>query len=194
MGYLMNYFPSLNSPLQSIFWPKENTLLKQIMLVISGVVLLAISAHIIIPLQPVPLTFQSAAVIFVGMVYGARLGACTLAAYLIAGASGLPVFANIPNETSYFFGHTAGYLIGFLPACAVSGYLAQKGWAKHILSSFIASCLGASIIFFFGIIVLSKFIGWHDAVFLGLMPFIVTEPIKLFVISLVIPRFWKNGN
>jgi biotin transport system substrate-specific component len=190
----MNHLLSLSAPLQSVFWPKEKTLPNQILLILSGIALLTMSAHIIIPLQPVPLTFQSAAVIFVGMAYGARLGAYTLGTYLIAGMCGLPIFANHANENPLFFGSTAGYLFGFLPAAILSGYLAEKGWAKNIIRSFIASCIGAGIIFLSGLAVLSLFIGWSQAILLGFIPFIVTEPVKLFIASLIIPRLWKNGD
>ncbi|RDI43746.1 biotin transporter BioY [Aquicella lusitana] len=186
----MNHILSLNSPLQSIFWSKTNTLPKQILLIVAGVMLLALSAHISIPLQPVPLTFQSATVVFVGMAYGARLGAFTLTTYLIAGLIGLPVFAD--TESHLVFGPTAGYLIGFLPAAALSGYLAQKGWARTIIRSFIASCLGASVIFLCGVTVLSQFVGLHQAIAFGLMPFIITEPMKLFTTSLIVPKLWKK--
>lgn len=188
----MNHLLSLNSPLQSIFSSKENTFLKESLLVVCGVLLLALSAHIAIPLQPVPLTFQSATVIFVGMALGGRLGAYTLIAYLIAGACGLPVFADMNTENNFFFGPTSGYLLAFLPAATLSGYLAQRGWAQNLLYSFLGACLGASIIFISGVSVLSLFIGWNKAIAFGLMPFIISEPLKLLAAGFVIPRFWKK--
>jgi biotin transport system substrate-specific component len=190
LGGAMSYVLSLNTPMQSIFWPRENSLIKQTLLVMAGVITLAISAHISIPLQPVPLTFQSAVVVLIGMAFGARLGMATLATYLIAGVCGLPVFT--PSEFNLFSRPDIGYLIGFLPAVACNGYLNQKGWAKNILTSFISACSGASIIFLFGVTVLSQFVGWHNAIWFGLMPFIVTEPLKLLAVALIVPRFWKK--
>lgn len=177
---------AFNQPLQSILWSKTNTLPKEILLVIAGVFLLALSAHISIPIQPVPLTFQSTAVILIGMIYGTRLGAYTLCAYLFAGAVGLPVLAEVPIVPNL------GYLLGFLPAAMLSGYLAQKGWAKNVIGSFIASCLSTSIIFLFGVSVLSTFIGIHNAIAAGLLPFIFTEPMKLVAVSLIVPKFWRE--
>src|SRR3990167_6194590 len=133
----MNYSISLNTPLKSIFWPKESIFLKEIGLIIAGVMVLGIAAHIAIPLRPVPLTFQSSTVLLIGMAYGARLGGYTLVAYLLAGILGLPVFANVPTDSTLFFGPTSGYLIGFLPGAIVSGYCMQKGLANSFWGSFI---------------------------------------------------------
>lgn len=188
----MNKLLNLNAPLQSIFWPKDNIFLKEMTLVVGSVFLLAISAHLIIPLQPVPLTFQSATVIFVGMALGARLGTYSLLAYLAAGLCGLPVFADTINETHIFFGPTSGYLLSFIPAAALSGYLAEKGWAKNVITSFLAATLSASVIFTCGVSVLSLFVGWHDAIALGLLPFIIAEPLKLLAAGFVVPRLWKK--
>lgn len=185
----MNFTLTFNSPLQSIFWPKENTFLKETFLVIGSVLLLALAAHISIPLQPVPLTFQSAAVVSIGMILGARLGTYSLLAYLIAGFSGLPVFAD--TDSNFIFGPTMGYRFGFLPAVLVCGYLAQKGFAKNVIGSFLASAIGISIIFLFGLLGLSFFVSWQNAIAYGLLPFVISEPLKLLAVSLAIPRFWK---
>lgn len=188
----MNYPFHLNSPLQPIFWQKETTLIKQSMLIIAGVFLLAFASQLSIPLEPVPLTFQSATVILIGMAYGARNGAYVVAAYLITGACGIPVFANYSFGIAPFFGPTGGYLIGFLPAAFLSGYLAEKGWARSMISSFAAACLGVSVIFLFGVTLLSLFVGFPQAITLGVMPFIVSEPVKLIAVSVLIPRLWKK--
>lgn len=188
----MNYLFSLNSPMQSIFWPKENTILKQSLLILTGVIVLAIASQLSIPLNPIPLTFQSATVVLIGMAYGPRNGSYVIMAYLFAGLCGIPVFADFSAGLPKLFGPSMGYLFGFLPAAFLSGYLAQKGWARSVISSLVAAILGVSVIFFFGIIALAKFIGWEDAITFGLMPFIISEPIKLIAVSLVIPRLWKQ--
>src|SRR5579885_144824 len=188
----MNYLFSLSSPMQSIFWPKDNSLVKQALLILAGVLVLAIASQLSIPLKPIPLTFQSATVILIGMAYGPRNGSYVVVAYLLAGLFGIPVFADFSAGLSKLFGPSMGYLFGFLPAAFLSGYLAQKGWARNILSSLAAACLGVSVIFILGVAALAKFIGWESAIELGLMPFIVTEPIKLVAVSLVIPRLWQK--
>lgn len=188
----MNYLSSLNAPMQSIFWPKDNSLIKQSLLIFAGVLVLAIASQLSIPLKPIPLTFQSATVILIGMAYGPRNGSYVVMAYLLAGLCGLPVFADFSAGIPKLFGPSMGYLFGFLPAAWLSGYLAQKGWARGVLSSLAAACLGVSVIFLLGVSALAQFIGWDKAIAFGLMPFVVSEPIKLIAVSFVIPRLWKK--
>lgn len=177
---------------QSIFWPKQNSILKQTLTIAIGVVLLAIGSQLSIPLFPVPLTFQSATVILIGMALGARQGAAVVASYLLVGALGLPVFADFSAGLDKFFGPTGGYLLGFLPAAYLSGYLAEKGFSKTILGSFVATLCGVSIIFLGGLSYLSLFLGWEKAIAVGLLPFVVSEAVKLFVIALFTPKMWKQ--
>lgn len=183
---------SLNNPLRSILWSAQNKLTRDILLILCGIAILGLSAQCVVPLKPVPLTFQSATVVFIGMIYGARLGAFTILGYLLAGSLGIPVFADMASGFTHFFGATAGYLVGFIPAAMLGGFLAQRGWGRTAIGTFLAACLSASVIFTFGLLVLSRFVGWHDAFTLGLAPFVVTEPMKLLAISLVIPKFWKS--
>jgi biotin transport system substrate-specific component len=188
----MNDLFSLNASMDSIFWPRENNLYKQILLIFTGVIILALASQLSIPLKPIPLTFQSATVVLLGMTYGARNGAYVIAAYYIAGICGIPVFADFSFGIEKFFGPTSGYLIGFLPAAFLSGYLAQKGWSRNIISSFLAALLGVSIIFVLGVTVLSTFVGWHHAILLGVMPFLLSESIKLIAVSSLIPKCWTK--
>lgn len=189
----MNSLFNLNYPLQSLCWPRQNKRVKNALLIIAGALLLAIASQLTIPLKPVPLTLQSATVLFIALIYGARLGAATLAAYLIAGACGLPVFAEMHFGLSVLlFDTTSGYLCGFFFAALLSGYLAQRGWGKHFLSAFAAAVLGAAVIFAMGLGVLSHYIGWSKAYLFGLQPFLITEPVKLLAVAAIIPRFWKK--
>lgn len=189
----MNYLSSLHAEKFSIFWPRKNSASNRVLLVLAGVCLLAAASQLSIPIEPVPLTFQSMTVVLIGMVYGARYGAYVMTTYLIAGALGLPIFADFSGGIVKLFGPTGGYLAGFLPAAFLSGYLAQKGWAKNVFSSFAVACLGASIIFFFGIAWLAKFVGLQQAITMGLLPFVLSETIKLIAVSLLIPKVWKKA-
>ncbi len=184
---------NLNYPLISICWPRQNKLVKNLALVLTGVLVLAIASQLSIPLHPVPLTFQSATVILIGMIYGARLGGITIATYLLAGTCGLPVFAEMYSGiATLLFDPTSGYLWAFLPAAVLSGYLAQRGWGKQVISAFAACLLGAVVIFSIGIAVLSHYTGLNQAYTIGLKPFLLTELIKLAVVAMIAPRFWRT--
>jgi biotin transport system substrate-specific component len=163
-------------------------------LILAGVFALAFASQLSIPLQPVPLTFQSATVILIGMAYGERYGAYVVSLYLLAGFCGAPVLADYASGPAHFAGPTAGYLFGFLPAAWAGGWLARQGLGRNIVTAFIAALTGAAIIFAAGVTVLTGFIGFKEAITFGLMPFIISEPIKLLAVSAIIPRLWKKSS
>lgn len=89
----------------------------------------AIAAQITIPVKPVPFTFQTTVVILSGAFLGARKGAYSQFLYLMLGCLGLPVFAQIPDNSigiARLFGPTGGYLLAFPAGALISGYLAGK--------------------------------------------------------------------
>jgi biotin transport system substrate-specific component len=187
----MNSASRLSTPLQSIFWHANNSFAKQSTIMLLGVLVLAFASQLSIPFVPVPLTFQSATVILIGMTFGSKRGAAVVAAYLFAGACGLPVFADFSAGFARFMGPTGGYLIGFLPAAYISGFLAERGFVKSFATSILAAFIGVSVIFILGVSVLSSFVGWHNAFLYGLLPFIISEPIKLLAAACVAPTCWK---
>jgi biotin transport system substrate-specific component len=188
----MNYHLNNKLTMDRFFWPRDSTLIKHTLLILSGVLLLAGASQLSIPLYPVPLTFQSATVVLIGMTYGPRKGCYVVLTYLLAGVCGLPVFADFSSGIPVLYSPSLGYLLGFVPAVLLSGFLAQRGWGKNVISSFAAAFLGVSVIFLFGVTALSQFIGWDNAIALGLVPFIISESIKLIAVSCIVPRFWKK--
>lgn len=79
---------------------------------------------------PVPFTLQAAAVLASGLLLGARRGAAAQVAYLLAGAAGLPVFAESKFGPQWLFGPTGGYLLAFPLVAAIAGWAAARwqGW------------------------------------------------------------------
>lgn len=183
---------NLNSARRYAFGSTEQSWLKQSLLILAGVIVLALASQISIPLLPVPITFQSTTVVLLGMLYGARGGLCVVAVYLLAGILGLPVFADFSSGLLLFSGPTAGYLIGFLLAAFLSGYLAEQGWTKSRWKCLAAASMATAVIFLFGLTALSFSIGLHQALMFGLMPFLFTEPCKLLALSLLLPMTWKK--
>ncbi|HVU42198.1 MAG TPA: biotin transporter BioY, partial [Xanthobacteraceae bacterium] len=92
-------------------------------IVLVGSWLLAASSWIEAPMWPVPMTAQTYAVLLIGAVCGFRLAAATVAAYLVEGAIGLPMFAGGAGGPQHLIGPTGGYLIGFLVGAAAIGWL-----------------------------------------------------------------------
>ena len=99
--------------------------------VVLGALLVAAAAQISIPLpgKPVPMTLQPMAVLLVGGLLGARLGALSMILYLAMGAAGLPVFTpTVPLlGVARLFGPTGGYLLAYPVAAWATGWFANPG-------------------------------------------------------------------
>ena len=59
---------------------------RQLALVLGGTAVLTASSYVSIPMQPVPVSLQTFAVLMVGALYGWRLGGLTVLAWLLEGA------------------------------------------------------------------------------------------------------------
>jgi biotin transport system substrate-specific component len=118
----------------SALWPTSTSAypwLRAAAVVLAGSALLAVCAHVAIPLwfTPVPLTLQPFAVLLLGLLLSPRLATATLAAYLLEGAAGLPVFSAIPALTSgvaHLIGPTGGYLMTYPIAAMLISFLWQR--------------------------------------------------------------------
>ena len=147
-------------------------------LIVLGSLLITASAKVQVPLPPVPVTMQSLVVLLVGMAYGARLGAATVLAYLAQGLAGLPVFAGPMAGPAYMAGPTGGYLLGFLPAAACAGWLAERGWGRGPARAAAVMCLGHALILAPGVAWLATLLGGAKAVAAGLTPFLAGTLVK----------------
>ena len=106
-----------------------NTEISDILLILSFTLLIAIAAQLTIPVRPVPFTFQTTMVILSGAFLGAKKGAYSQLLYLGLGCLGLPVFAQIPDNSigiARLFGPTGGYLLAFPVGAILSGILVSK--------------------------------------------------------------------
>src|SRR3546814_2064493 len=142
---------------------------RAVMLAIAGSALIAVCARIQVPMWPVPMTMQTFAVLLIGLAYGSRLGAATVALYLFEGAVGLPVLATGAG-LAYFAGPTAGYLLGFVAAAAFVGWFADRGWGRPAGRVFVAMLAGSAVIYQFGVGWLATFVGMEKALALGALP------------------------
>jgi biotin transport system substrate-specific component len=163
----------------------------QVALILLGSLLIAISAQIQVPFWPVPMTMQSFMVLMIGATYGWRLGSATIAAYLIEGAVGLPVFAGLAGGAQHLVGPTAGYLAGFVIGAMVSGYLTGLGLGRTVMSALGVFLAGVLAIFALGLAWLSVQFGIEKAIAVGLMPFIFSEPTKIALATVLLPSCWK---
>jgi biotin transport system substrate-specific component len=176
-------------------------------LVVTGTALVAVAAQIAIPFWPVPLTAQTFAVLLVGVALGPLRGAISLGLYLVIGVLGLPVFAQ-GLSGSLFALTTGGYIIGFVVAAALVGWLARRAWDRRVLGMFVTYISGSLVIYAFGLpwlfVSLSN-LGpavWQDAlgydtligatVGAGMLPFLLGDLLKAVVAAALVPLAWKG--
>jgi biotin transport system substrate-specific component len=101
-------------------------------------------------------------------------------AYLAEGAAGLPVFAGPLGGLAPLLGPTGGYLIGFVAAAAVTGWLSERGWDRSVPRLFVAMGVGHIVILAlgFGWLAYGLRLGADKAWLVGIAPFIATSVIK----------------
>jgi biotin transport system substrate-specific component len=162
-------------------------LARDVTLIASGALLLALCAQITIPLPftPVPITGQTFAVLVLAAALGWRRGVAAVALYIALGVGGLPVFADISSAAA------DGYLAGFLLAALVVGWLAERGWDRRPGSAVAAMLAGEIAIYVCGLAWLAGFVGWAHVVAYGLLPFIAGDAIKLLAAALLLPAVWR---
>lgn len=171
--------------------PRTAALAYQLLLVAIGSMLIAASAQIVVPMFPVPVTGQTFAVLLIGALYGSRLGAATVLAYLLEGAAGLPVFAQFGGGIHVLGGLTGGYLLGFLPAAFIVGRLADAGWDRRPGSAAIAMLIGTIVLYVPGLIQLAFFVGVDRVFTLGLVPFLPGAIVKIALATALLPLGWR---
>jgi biotin transport system substrate-specific component len=158
---------------------------------LAGALAVALAAQISVPLPgtPVPWSLAPVAVLIVGGLLGARVGAAALVAYLVMGAAGLPVFApvGLPGAAR-LFGPTGGYLLAYPVAAALAGVVTARGatWLRVLA----APVLGLLAIYAGGaaqLLVLTGSVPLTLA--LGAAPFVAGDVLKVGVAALVLRRF-----
>ncbi len=183
-------FPTLATTL----W-NDSGRIRSITLMVVGAALLTLSAKVQIPFYPVPMTMQTFVVLVLGLTYGFKLGGMTVLLYLVLGSTGLPVFAGTPEKgigLLYMVGPTGGYLLGFVLAAMTTGYLAERGWDREMMSTFLALLIGNVLIYVPGLIWLGNVVGWDKPVLAwGLTPFVFGDMAKIVLAMLVVPAAWK---
>ena len=181
-----------NLTLANRIWPQASSnMLRNCVLAIAGSLVVAAAAQIAVPMQPVPLTLQTLAVLAIGAAYGARLGAATIALYVLEGAVGLPVFAEMKFGLATLMGPTGGYLLGFILAAAVVGWLAERGFDRSVPKMLIAMLVGAAVLYVPGLLWLNGFVGsFEKTLAVGFLPFLLGDLIKAAIAALGFPAVW----
>lgn len=188
---------------------RRNATIRPWLLVLAGTVLMTLCARISfhLPWNPlVPITMQTFGALLIGALYGPRLGAATIAAYILEAMLGLPVLAGgttawaastIPG-LPVAFGPTAGYLYAMPAAAALVGWLATRSWDRKVATALGAMLLGTMVILVAGFAWLLAAISIikggapnMQALFsAAVLPFIPGDLIKVALAAVALPGGW----
>jgi len=148
--------------------------------------LMAAGAYLAVPLGPVPIVMQNMFVFLAGLLLGGRWGLASVAVYLLTGACGLPVFAGGLGGIARIVGPTGGYLIGYLPAVFIVGYLAGRGTAR-IGYDVAAMICGTAVLYACGLTWLKILSGmtWTQTLTVGMYPFLIGDAVKIAAAALL---------
>jgi biotin transport system substrate-specific component len=150
-------------------------------------------ARFYLPDNAVPVSLQTFGVLAMGGILGLRWGMFSILAWYFMGMAGVPVFQGGGNGWAYVSGSaTAGYLIGFIAATWLVGYLSQHGWNRE--RGLWPMLLGALVLYVPGLLWLHfRDLGWPaegELFKAGMYPFIPGDLIKLMGASLVVGGLW----
>jgi biotin transport system substrate-specific component len=173
-------------------------------LILVGALFVALTAQITIRLPigetPIPITGQTFGVLLVGGALGLRRGALALLLYLALGLA-LPFYAGGESGVDRFVVQeggrwalfpSGGYLLGFVFAAALVGWLAELGWDRRLIGSLGALALGNVLIYVVGTGWLMAAAGYDLAtgVAKGVTPFLIGDAIKLVAAAVLFPAAW----
>ncbi len=163
-------------------------------MILAGSLLIALLAQLSVPIGPVPISGQTLGVLLIGGALGARKAFWSVFAYVAEGAAGLPVFAGGRAGIAVLIGPTGGYLIGFVAAALIVGWLCEHGLVKRPLTAFAAMLAGSSVIYLFGTLWLARFTGWSLVLPSGVYPFLFGDALKAMIAALALPGAWAFLN
>lgn len=148
--------------------------------------IIGILAQITIPLPLVPITGQTLAIGLAATILGSRYGTLSVLVYILMGAVGLPVYAQMSGGLGILFGPTGGFLFAFIPAAFVIGYYLERN-KYTIRHAVIANIIGMFISLSVGTIWLKLIahLTWPAAFLTGFLPFIIVGVLKAILAAVV---------
>lgn len=136
----------------------ENTAVKKKVSVISLVMcalfaaMIAAGAFIQIPLPHLDyFTLQFLFVVLSGMILGPKLGAVSVAVYVLLGLAGVPIFAA-GGGIAYVLRPSFGYLVAFIGASALTGFICKKLKADKFWKYLLAALGGFVVTYAIGLV------------------------------------------
>lgn len=150
------------------------------------VALITIGSFIFIPIGPVPIVLQNMFVLLSAIILGPLQASICVGIYLLSGFAGLPVFAGGVSGLGKLVGPTGGYLIGYLPAVLVTGYI-SKTLGKKLSSYIIAMSIGSLFIYSIGVpwLMVVASLNLKKALIVGMYPFLIGDVLKIIAAAFI---------
>ena len=148
-----------------------------IVLLASFAIALVGQLSIPLPFTPVPIAFRLQTILCLGVLLGSKRAFLAVLAFLAQGLCGFPLFTNGMSGLAGLMGPTGGYLIGYLAAAFIAGYITEKNLASRTT----AFCAGTLAVYMLGAGYLATFVGLQKALLLGIAPFILGDILKTIV-------------
>jgi len=191
---MTTFTPRLRAPhavLADVVAPRLSPAVRSAALVAGGAGFVGLCAQLSVrvPGTPVPVTAQTFAVLLVGAVLGWRDAALSLVLYAVVGGLGVPWFAH---GGSGWGGVTFGYVLGFVLAATVVGYLAGRGADRSPLRTAATMALGTALIYAIGVpwLAHAAHVSLAHAWALGARPFFVGDALKVLLAAGLLPSAW----
>jgi biotin transport system substrate-specific component len=167
--------------LEAAIHSRQMSVAKDAGLVVGASLLMAVAAHVSIPLffSPVPVTMQPLAMLLIAFFLGPRRAAASMVLYLCEGLSGLPVFSPAGlGGISQLLGPTGGFLMATPFAAFLAGYISRK---KSIASVVLAALSAEIVLFTFGAswFTVTTHSTFAQALSLAVLPFLPGEVLKV---------------
>ena len=165
-------------------------LVRDVLLVAGAAALTGLAAQILIPLWPVPITLQTLTVLLAGAALGPLRGGLSMGLYLVVGVAGVPWFAEQNSGLGFV---TFGYVVGFVLAAILVGWLARRGADRTFSGTIGAMVLGNLVIYAVGVPYLAWALGVDlgEAIRLGALPFLVGDALKILLAAGLLPLAWR---
>lgn len=167
--------------------------IKQLTTAAMMLALLIVCSQLSIPLPGVPLTLQTFAVGMVATLLPLSDALTVIAVYLLAGAVGIPVFANFTSGVAVLLSPLGGYLFGFVVYVLVTKACLSLVPANYFgLTS--ANLLGAASQLVIGALWMIPFakMSLNQALLTGVIPFVLPGLIKAFLVTVVCQRLFQT--
>jgi len=170
---------------------RVGSLARDLVLVLAGAGFVGLLSQWSIPLPgtPVPLTLGTFAVLLTGASLGGLRALLSIGTYLVAGGLGVNWFAG---HRDGWGGATFGYVIGFVVAATIVGWLAQRGGDRTVVKTIVTMVLGNLVIYAVGVSWLMGSTGMdlQAGLTAGMTPFLLGDAIKVVAAAGLLPATW----